>query len=60
MYNENSGWGLHIEGHSIMFCTALNYISMRILGEGLDGGQNNACARARKWILDHGGVTHIP
>ncbi|GLT55103.1 hypothetical protein SLA2020_282520, partial [Shorea laevis] len=21
---------------------------------------DNACARARKWILDHGGVTHIP
>ncbi len=32
---------------------------MRILGEGPDGGQDNACARARKWILDHGSVTHI-
>ncbi|KAB8692523.1 hypothetical protein FH972_026345 [Carpinus fangiana] len=58
--NEDGGWGLHIGGHSTMFCTALNYISMRILGEGPDGGQDNACARARKWILDHGGVTHIP
>ncbi|GLT54381.1 hypothetical protein SLA2020_275840 [Shorea laevis] len=58
--NEDGGWGLHIEGHSIMFCTALSYICMRILGEGPDGGQDNACARARKWILDHGGVTHIP
>ncbi|KAB2631898.1 beta-amyrin synthase-like [Pyrus ussuriensis x Pyrus communis] len=43
-----------------MFCTALNYICMRILGEGPDGGQDNACARARKWIHDHGSVTHIP
>ncbi|KAB2634103.1 beta-amyrin synthase-like [Pyrus ussuriensis x Pyrus communis] len=43
-----------------MFCTALNYICMRILGEGPDGGQDNACTRARKWILDHGSVTHIP
>ena len=43
-----------------MFSTALNYICMRMLGEGPDGGQDNACARARKWILDHGGVTHIP
>ena len=43
-----------------MFCTVLNYICMRILGEGPDGGQDNACARARKWILDRGGVTHIP
>ncbi|WJX86412.1 Beta-amyrin synthase [Trifolium repens] len=58
--NEDGGWGLHIEGHSIMFCTALNYICMRILGEGPNGGQENACARARKWIHDHGGVTHVP
>jgi beta-amyrin synthase len=33
---------------------------MRILGAGPDGGQDNACARARSWIRDHGGVTHIP
>lgn len=43
-----------------MFCTTLSYICMRILGEGPDGGVNNACARARKWILDHGSVTAIP
>ncbi|CAI9284375.1 unnamed protein product [Lactuca saligna] len=30
------------------------------LGEGLDGGLNGACTKARKWILDHGGVTTIP
>ncbi|KAL6144348.1 hypothetical protein ACLB2K_055042 [Fragaria x ananassa] len=59
--NEDGGWGLHVEGHSTMFSTALSYISMRFLGEGSDdGGQDNACPRARKWILDHGGVTHIP
>ncbi|XP_044488661.1 beta-amyrin synthase-like [Mangifera indica] len=58
--NEDGGWGLHIEGHSTMFCTAFSYICMRILGEGPDGGEDNACARARKWILDRGGVTHIP
>ena len=58
--NEDGGWGLHIEGHSTMFCTALSYICMRILGEGPDGGERNACARARKWILDHGSVTAIP
>ncbi|PKI56918.1 hypothetical protein CRG98_022691 [Punica granatum] len=38
-----------------MFCMALNYICMRILGEGPNGGQDNACPRARKWIRDHGG-----
>ncbi|XP_065638471.1 beta-amyrin synthase-like, partial [Quercus suber] len=58
--NEDGGLGLHIEGHSTMFCTALNYICMRMLGEGPDGGQDNACVRVQKWILDHGGVTHIP
>ncbi|XP_055801671.1 beta-amyrin synthase isoform X3 [Solanum dulcamara] len=58
--NEDGGWGLHIEGHSTMFCTSLSYICMRILGEGPDGGENNACARARKWILAHGSVTAIP
>ncbi|KAK0599824.1 hypothetical protein LWI29_008970 [Acer saccharum] len=58
--NKDGGWGLHIEGHSTMFCTVLSYLCMRILGEGPDGGQDNACARARKWILDHGGATHIP
>nr|WQY91011.1 OSC2 [Euphorbia humifusa] len=54
--NEDGGWGLHLEGHSIMFCTVLNYVCMRILGEGPDGGVENACERARKWILDRGGA----
>ncbi|KAI3966856.1 hypothetical protein MKW92_029718 [Papaver armeniacum] len=58
--NEDGGFGLHIEGHSTMFSTALNYICMRILGQGPDGGDDNACARARKWIHDHGGVTSVP
>ncbi|KAK7331841.1 hypothetical protein VNO80_28582 [Phaseolus coccineus] len=58
--NKDGGWGLHIESHSTMFCTALNYICMRILGERPNGDHNNACAKARNWIHDHGGVTHIP
>jgi lupeol synthase 2 len=58
--NEDGGWGLHIEGKSVMFCTVLNYICLRMLGEGPNGGRNNACKRARQWILDHGGVTYIP
>ncbi|XP_062160896.1 beta-amyrin synthase 2-like isoform X2 [Alnus glutinosa] len=55
--NEDGGWGLHIESHSNMYCTTFHYVCMRILGEEVDG---DACARARKWILDHGGVTLIP
>ncbi|XVF58150.1 hypothetical protein PTKIN_Ptkin07bG0040100 [Pterospermum kingtungense] len=58
--NENGGWGLYVGGHSTMFSTALNYICMRLLGVGPDGGLNNACKRGRKWILDRGGVTTIP
>ncbi|XP_059436495.1 beta-amyrin synthase 2-like [Corylus avellana] len=57
--NKDGGWGLHIVSHSSMYATTLHYISMRILGEEGDGGEGDACARARKWILDHGGVTHI-
>ncbi|XVF86437.1 hypothetical protein PTKIN_Ptkin18bG0040200 [Pterospermum kingtungense] len=58
--NEDGGWGLHIEGYSVMFSTALNYICLRLLGEGPHGGPDNACERARKWVLDRGGVTFIP
>ncbi|KAI3872511.1 hypothetical protein MKW92_049535 [Papaver armeniacum] len=58
--NEDGGFGFHVEGHSTMFGTVLNYICMRMLGEGPDGGQENSCARSRKWILDHGGATLIP
>ncbi|XP_023645602.1 amyrin synthase LUP2 isoform X2 [Capsella rubella] len=55
--NEDGGWGFHIEGKSCMFCTALNYICLRILGQDSDAGP---CKLARKWILDRGGVTYIP
>ncbi|KAL2341226.1 hypothetical protein Fmac_009166 [Flemingia macrophylla] len=58
--NEDGGWGLHIESHSTMFCTTLNYICMRILGEGPNEGYNDLCAKARRWIHDHGGITHLP
>nr|XP_043623179.1 dammarenediol II synthase-like [Erigeron canadensis] len=54
--NEDGGWGFHIEGHSTMMGSTLNYISLRLLGEGPDG----ALSRGRKWILDHGGATSIP
>ncbi|THG14782.1 hypothetical protein TEA_027327 [Camellia sinensis var. sinensis] len=61
LYSQNSdgGWGLHIEGNSAMFCTALNYVTLRLLGERMNDG-DGAMEKARKWILDHGGVTHIP
>ncbi|KAG5106335.1 hypothetical protein JHK82_043305 [Glycine max] len=53
------GWGMHIEGSSIMFASALNYVTLRLLGEDIDGGEG-AIEKARTWILDHGGATYIP
>ncbi|XP_062158953.1 lupeol synthase-like isoform X2 [Alnus glutinosa] len=58
--NEDGGWGLHIEGHSTMFGSALCYIALRILGEGPEDGEDGAMARGRRWILDHGGLVAIP
>ncbi|XP_051113920.1 cycloartenol Synthase-like isoform X2 [Andrographis paniculata] len=58
--NEDGGWGLHIEGHSTMFGTVLNYVALRLLGEEVDGQIDGAMSRARSWILDHGGATYIP
>ncbi|KAJ0074711.1 hypothetical protein Patl1_35113 [Pistacia atlantica] len=58
--HEDGGWGMHIEDHSSMFGTVLTYICFRLLGFGPDDGENNALARARKWIRDRGGVTYIP
>ncbi|KAJ4844510.1 hypothetical protein Tsubulata_006352 [Turnera subulata] len=55
--NEDGGWGLHIESHSNMFCTTFSYVCLRILDHD---AENEVCARGRKWILDHGGVTNIP
>lgn len=42
-----------------MFCTALCYVTLRLLGEAMDGG-DGSMEKARKWVLDHGGVTYIP
>ncbi|KAL0733685.1 hypothetical protein Bca4012_009895 [Brassica carinata] len=54
--NDDGGWGIHVEGHSVMFCTVLNYICLRIFG--MD--QESVCARARNWIINHGGAAYTP
>ncbi|KAB1212061.1 Cycloartenol Synthase [Morella rubra] len=59
MQNRDGDWGLHIEGASTMFCTALCYVTLRLLGEAMDSG-DGAMEEAREWILDRGGVTFIP
>lgn len=42
-----------------MFGTALSYVTLRLLGEDIDDGEG-AMEKARKWILDRGGVTFVP
>lgn len=41
-----------------MFGSALNYVTLRLLGEGANDGEG-AMEKGRKWILDHGGATAI-
>lgn len=55
--NEDGGWGLHIEGHSTMFGTVLQYVSLRLLGEDKN---SPILIKAREWICAHGGATGIP
>lgn len=49
---------MHIEGHSTMFGSVLTYVTLRLLGEGAEGG-DGAVEKGRKWILDHGSATAI-
>ena len=37
LQNTDGGWGLHIEGQSTMFGSVLNYVTLRLLGEELEG-----------------------
>ncbi|CAL5346323.1 unnamed protein product [Camellia sinensis] len=57
--NDDGGWGFYIEGHSTMIGSALNYVALRLLGEGPDNGER-AMTKARQWILDNGSATGIP
>lgn len=59
--NLDGGWGLHIEGHSTMFGSALSYVTLRLLGDlhGFDSAYQEALERGRDWILLHGGATGI-
>ncbi|KAF3781821.1 Cycloartenol synthase [Nymphaea thermarum] len=58
--NEGGGWGFHIKGPSTMFSAALNYVTLRLFGERLEGKESCPLEKARKWILDRGGVIFIP
>ncbi|EGC40360.1 hypothetical protein DICPUDRAFT_74059 [Dictyostelium purpureum] len=53
----DGGWGLHIEAHSDIFGTALQYVTLRLLGVPAD--QPNA-KKAREFLHANGGTVGIP
>ncbi|KAL6746722.1 cycloartenol synthase [Haematococcus lacustris] len=54
--NADGGFGLHIEGTSTMFGTALNYVSARLLGVAADDPLSVA---ARAWMHSRGGAHNV-
>ncbi|RCH94543.1 Lanosterol synthase (Oxidosqualene--lanosterol cyclase), partial [Rhizopus stolonifer] len=56
-HHEDGGWGIHIEGVSTVFGTALNYVALRILGLGPD---HPALVKARNHLHSLGGACGIP
>lgn len=54
-HKDDGGWGIHIEGISTVFGTALNYVVLRILGLSAD---NPAMIKARA-TLHKLGTKHL-
>ncbi|KAI9866981.1 MAG: hypothetical protein M1813_000379 [Trichoglossum hirsutum] len=55
--NKDGGWGMHTEGKSTLFATALYYVSLRILGMQ---PEHPLALKARKLILSLGGACGVP
>ncbi|KAG9104304.1 Lanosterol synthase (Oxidosqualene--lanosterol cyclase) [Ceratobasidium sp. 370] len=53
----DGGWGIHIEGHTTVFGTALNYVAARLLG---CSASHPIMVRARETLHKLGGATGIP
>ncbi|KAL9622472.1 MAG: hypothetical protein Q9160_003148 [Pyrenula sp. 1 TL-2023] len=54
---SDGGWGLHIEGESSVYGTAMNYITLRILGAS---EEDPRMVKARGKLHELGGATHGP
>ncbi|KAF8889368.1 terpenoid cyclases/protein prenyltransferase alpha-alpha toroid, partial [Infundibulicybe gibba] len=54
---EDGGWGIHVEGHSTVFGTALNYTVLRVLGVD---AEHPVCVKARATLHKLGGAAAIP
>lgn len=53
----DGGWGLHVEGDSSVFGTAMNYTALRLLGVG---SEDPRMIRARALLHRMGGATSGP
>ncbi|KZS94380.1 terpene synthase [Sistotremastrum niveocremeum HHB9708] len=56
-HKEDGGWGLHVEGPSTVFGTALNYVALRLLGVP---AEHPVTSKARKTLHRLGGATGAP
>jgi len=54
---EDGGWGLHIEGESTVFGTAMNYTAMRLLGAD---AEDPRLIKARETLWKLGGAVNGP
>lgn len=54
---EDGGWGLHIEAHSSVFGTAMNYVALRIVGVSEDDPR---MIKARGLLHKFGGAIYGP
>ena len=54
---KDGGWGLHIEGESSVFGTAMNYVTMRILGAS---EEDPRMIKARSTLHQLGGAVNGP
>ena len=50
--NDDGGWGLHVEGRSHVFTTALCYVALRFLDVA---PEDHSLACARRFLTAHGG-----
>ena len=54
---DDGGWGLHVEGDSSVFGTAMNYVVLRILGVS---AEHPRMVRARGMLHSLGGAVNAP
>lgn len=54
---DDGGWGLHIEGESSVYGTAMNYVVLRLLGAS---EENKKLVKARGHLHRLGGATNGP